>query len=364
MFLHLHLPRSRPRTPALRDPVPPRPRGLRRLRLLVTGLGVLLLASQLVGPPARAERPAPTSRLTAAEAREAGQAITVSERAVGSSTLLVATLPKATVQARADAFEAARLLDVTDDAAFVVAADLIADQAGTITLQRDDGSQLLVSVPGVIDAELAPDQRWLAALDGGGRLLRIDATSGALSGLAARPFIGVRLFERDGTLLLLAVSSVEAPWQSRLVRLDPQGGALVALSGEDELVYGIVRLADGIAYTAHDATTGTTVVNRVAPTGPQRVADLGAQAIDADIGRDGSSVAYEVTGDGIYVQSTVTGETRRVGSGSHPRFSPNGDLLAVRRGGGTTILALDGSVLDRLPQATATWSDCSAECAP
>lgn len=334
---------------------------LRRLRLLAAGFVALLLASQLIGVPARAERPLPTSTISADEAADGGLAIALAERSEGSSTLLVAGLPEAPVEAPAEALAAARLLDVAPESGIILATDLVADVSGTLTVQREDGSQLLVTVPGVTDGELSPDASWVAVIDGIGRLLRVDAASGEMAEIAAGPFLGPIMFDADGTLLLLGVSSVEAPWQSRLIRLDPANGAMVALSG-DELVYGAVRLSDGIAYAAHDPATGSTIVRRVTATGPQLIADLGPSAIDVDIARDGSAIAHEVVGEGIYVTLPGSGQATRIGAGSDPRFSPDGELLAVRRGGSTVVLARDGSVRDRIGEMTVTWRDCDQEC--
>lgn len=334
---------------------------LRRLRLLAVGLLALLLASQLIGVPARAERPLPTTLVSADEAVDGGQSIVLDERVEGDSTLLVATLPEGAVEAQGEALDAARLLDVAPESGTILATDLVADQSGTLTVQRDDGSQTLVNLPGVHDGELSPDASWVAVIDGIGRLLRVDAASAEVSEIAPGPFLGPVSFEAEGTLLLLGVSSVEAPWQSRLIRLDPSNGAMVALSGED-LVYGAVQLTDGIAYAAHDPATGSVVVRRVHPTGPQLIADLGASATDVDIARDGSAIAYEVVGDGIYLTVPGSGRATRIGAGSDPRFSPDGELLAVRRGAGTVVLARDGSVRDQIGETTVTWSECSEEC--
>lgn len=350
MSLHLHAP-----------PRAARPPRTIRLRLLAGGFITLVLASQLIGVPARAERPTPTSRLSAAQAVDAGQAITIDERPEGDSTLLVATLPDAAVDATAQALVAARLLDLAPETNTVVTADIVADLSGTLTVQRDDGSQVLVTIPGVTDGELSPDGSWVAAIDGIGRLLRVDAASGATAEVAAGPFLGPVTFEPEGTLLLLGVSSVEAPWQSRLLRLDPTNGAVVALSTH-ELVYSVIQLSDGIAYAARDDATGSTVVQRVVPTGSERIADLGSSAIEVDVATDGSAIAYEVVGDGVYVTTPADGTTRRLGPGSAPRFSPDGQLLAVRRGTGTTVLARDGAVIDRIGETTVTWSECSEEC--
>ncbi|MEO8510776.1 MAG: hypothetical protein ABI534_05990 [Chloroflexota bacterium] len=334
---------------------------LRRLRLLAVGFLALLLASQLIGVPARAERPPPTSMLSGDEAVDSGQSIVLAERTEGASTLLVASLPEAAIAARGEVLDAARLLDVAPDVGTLLTTDLVADQSGTLTIQHDDGSQLLVTVPGVTDGELSPDASWVAVIDGIGRLLRVDAASAEMTEIAAGPFLGPITFEADGMLLLLGVSSVEAPWQSRLIRLDPANGVMVALSGE-ELVYGAMQMGDRIAYAAHDSVTGSTVVRRVAPTGSQLIADLGPLATDVDIARDGSAIAYEVVGDGIYLTVPGSGRATRISAGSDPRFSPDGALLAVRHGVGTVVLARDGSVLDRIDETTVAWSECSEEC--
>lgn len=335
-----------------------------RFHALLGGFTTLVLAALVLGPPARAERPAPVSRLSAAQAAAAGQAITLRERAeTPAAHLVVATLPDVAAPDQPPSIAARRLLDIAPELGMVAVTDLVADASATLTVQAADGSQLLVGLPGVRAAEIAADGAWVAALDGAGRLLRVQVADGAVRELAAGPFLGPLLFDADGSLLLLAVSSVEAPWQSRLVRLDPASGASVALSG-DELVYAPLALADGIAYAAHDRASGATVVRRLAPTGPQQVADLGPEAIEVDMARDGSALAYEVVGDGAYVLDLATGRHRRVGAGSAPRLSPDGTLLVVRRGRAAAVIDRDGELRDEIASATVAWATCDEECAP
>lgn len=333
-----------------------------RLQLLAGGVITVLLLAPLAGGPARAERPAPASRLSAEQVASAGSAISLTARPEGSSTLLVATLPDPPLDAASSALDAARLLDAAPGDGIIVSADLVGAASGTLTVQRRDGSQLLITLAGVMDGELSPDASWTAVVDGLGRLLRVDVETGAVDQLAAGPFLGPLRFAADGTLLLLAVSSVEAPWQSRLVRLDPTGGGMVALS-EDELVYGPIPLRDGLAYAAHDHALGATLVKRLAATAPQLLADLGPAAIEVDVAPDGRAIAHEIVGDGIYLVIPDEGQRRRLGPGSAPRFSPDGELLTARRGDSTVVLRRDGSVHDVVAETTVAWSTCSAECA-
>jgi hypothetical protein len=159
------------------------------------------------------------------------------------------------------------------------------------------------------------------------------------------PFLGAPIVLPDGSLLLLAVSSVEAPHRSRLVRFEPASGVVTPVSG-DELVYAAFLLDDGgIAFVVHEP--GRTVVRRtrIGDNASELVADLGADAVNASVSGDGRTIAFEASGSGIFVIDRPGAHPRRLGDGASPCLAPDGSALLVRRGGVTLVLALDGSTL-------------------
>nr|MDP9467377.1 hypothetical protein [Chloroflexota bacterium] len=185
----------------------------------------------------------------------------------------------------------------------------------------------------------------LAVVDGRGALWQVDAATGAAAPVADGPFLGSPVAAADGSLMLLAVSSVEAPIHSRLVRVTPSGGAITPLSG-DGLAYAGFPLTDGrVAVVAHEA--GRTVVRHVATGESQLLVDLGPGAINVVVSPNGREIAYEVAGRGIFLLDRPGATPRSLGAGSRPCFAADASSLLVKRGTGTAALALDGTVLAR-----------------
>src|SRR2546427_712711 len=79
--------------------------------------------------------------------------------------------------------------------------------AGGLRIAHPDGSQVRTALPGVTGAAFAPDGAWLAAVDGRGRIWRVDSQSGSASRLADGPFAGAVTFEPGGTVVAIAVAS-------------------------------------------------------------------------------------------------------------------------------------------------------------
>jgi hypothetical protein len=238
----------------------------------------------------------------------------------------------------------------------------MADQYGPVvallTLARADGSQTRVNLPGLIGAGFAPDGAWLAVIDGRGALWRVAAQSGAAMLLAVGPFVGSPIVRADGSILLLAVPSVSAPISSSLVRLDPESGSSQTLS-DDRLVYAAFPLADGsLALSAHEV--GRTVVRRITGNRSDMVADLGPGAIDVSVAPDGRQIAFARGRDVMYLPAS-NGSARGLGTGSSPRFAPDGSALMIVDGGMTRVLALDGSELAEY-DAQAGFAVCAAGC--
>jgi len=291
----------------------------------------LILVLLAVGV-ASADRPTAALRVSAADAARSGSLITLMPHAVGGATLL--EVQPAT---------AASLLAVSADGSQAALADQLAQLSGSLTIARADGSQLRLQLPGLLAAGFAVDGTWLAVVDGRGALWEVDAATGDAALVADGPFLGSPIAAADGSLMLLSVSSVEAPVRSRLVRITPSNGAVTPLSA-DELVYAGFPLADGgLAVVAHEP--GRTVVRRVAQGASELLADLGPGAVNVAVARDGREIAYELPGRGIFLLDLPGASPRSLGAGSQPCFAADGASILVRRGTGTAALALDGSVV-------------------
>ncbi|HVE28156.1 MAG TPA: hypothetical protein VNC22_22270 [Sporichthya sp.] len=281
---------------------------------------------------ASADLPPGVTRLSVSDAERSGSIVRLIPHAIGGSTL-VDVMPPASGMS---------LLAVSTDGGTVALTDRVGELSGSLTLASDDGSQLRITLPGLLATTFAPDGSWLAAIDGRGALWRIDATVGRSELIAEGPFIGSPLIAADGSLLVLAVPSVEAPYQSRLVRVTPDAGDVSVLSDE-ELVYAAFPLDDGdLAAVAHDP--GGTVVVRVGGDGERRVADLGAGAVNVSVARDGR-IAFEVVDEGIFLLDQPGSAPRGLGPGTRPCFAPDGSSVLVLRGQQRVALSLEGSPL-------------------
>jgi hypothetical protein len=305
-------------------------------------VGLVVLVGLIVGVVS-ADPPPAVIRLSAADAARAGSTISLVPHAVAGDTLLE-VVPAA---GSGEAGPAAHLLAVSPDGAAAALADRIGEVSGSLTVARADGSQLRVQLPGLIAASFAADGTWLAVIDGRGALWQVDTASGDAFTLAEGPFIGTPIIAADGSLLLLSVPSVEAPFQSRLVRFVPATGAATPLSS-DELVYAAFALADGsVALAAHEP--GRTVVRRigvgVGVDASQLLADLGPGAVNVAVSADAERIAFEAAGSGIFLIDRPGAPPRSLGDGSSPCFAGGGSALLVRRDGGSVALALDGSTL-------------------
>lgn len=294
----------------------------------------LLLALLTVGI-ASAELPIGVTRLDAAAAERAGSGISLVPRAIGASTLVeVRAGPRA---------QGLSLLAVSADGTQAALADRVGELSASLTLALADESQLRIRLPGLLSAGFVDEGSWLAVIDGRGALWRVDPESGRATALADGPFIGSLIAEADGSLLLLAVPSVQAPYRSQLVRIAPETGVSTPLSSA-ELVYATYPLSDGsLAIVAHEP--GRTVVRQLAAGGEELLADLGPDAVNVAVAPDGRHIAFERDGQGIFVVDAPDSAVRRLGSGTQPCFTTDATAILVRRGASSVVLALDGSVL-------------------
>ena len=292
-----------------------------------------LVATLLAAGVASADLPPGVVRLSPADAERVGSTIHLVRRPLPGATLVEVDPPGS----------GASLLAVSADGRAVALADQLGELSGVLTLAMDDGSQLRIPFPGLLSAAFAPDGSWLAVVDGRGALWQLDAASGDRELLLDGPFVGPPIVVEDGSLLLLAVPSVEAPYRSHLVSVAPDDLTLRPIS-DAELVYGAFQLDGGtLAVVAHDAGAGTTV--RRLTSGRERPwLELGDGAINVAVARNGL-VAFERPGEGILLLEGSASPPHGIGSGSQPCFGPDGSVLLVRRDDRRVALAVDGSVL-------------------
>lgn len=326
---------------------PVRSDAVRRARVLL--LLVPLLAS-LAGGVASAGPPSAVSRLSAREAADAGQAVGLISHRLGSGAAVEVRLPPAT--------HGVRLLAIARDGSSAALADRYGVDPAALVLARPDGSQARVQMPGLLAAGYAPAGDWLAVIDGRGALWQIDAVSGDARPLADGPFLGSPLVQPDGSILLLSVSSVEAPFVSQLVQLDPGSGEVEPLADE-QLVYAAFPMDDGtIAIADHEA--GTTVVRRISGSRDELLADLGPGATQVAVATNGR-IAFVRDGRGVFLLDRPGAVARPLAAGGDPAFDGSGSILIVRQGGATLVLAPDGSTIARFP-GDAAFVACGLEC--
>lgn len=270
-------------------------------------------------------------RLDAAEARRTGQEIELRGHAELPAPLVEVVEPRGLVP-----------LAVKADGSAIALAERQGLDPATLVVAYADGSQLRVDMDGLLAAAFSPDGSWLAASDGGGRLWRISLDGTPPEPIADGPYGGPLVIEPPGSILALAVASVEAPFTAHLVRVDASGATLPLI--DEELVYDMQPLdGGGLAVIAH--RPNGTVVERLGNGAPHTVVALGAGAVNVSVAADLSLIAWERAGE-ILVRSDA-GE-RRIASGTRPRVSPDGSMLVFDTDAGTRVFTPDGSLLAAL----------------
>jgi hypothetical protein len=330
---------------------PARPRTARR-RLIV---GLLVLASGGIALQADATPGGDAVvRLTGSEASDRGLALGLA-RPEGLPE------PVVTVDRTASASHAdpRSLLDLAPGGTLIAIADQIGPNPTELVIGRGDGAQMRVPMPGILAGAFSPDGADLALIDGQGRLRVVSTADGSARLVADGPFLGPLTFEADGGVLLLAVASVEAPFQARLGRLDTRSARFAQLD-DGELVYSGTRLADGSLAAVVHTPTGS-IVRRIGGTATAVLAALEPGAIHVAVAPDGSQVAWELAGRGIFLRSSDA-TVRHLGSGSRPRFAPDGRALLVDDDGEATLLVTGSSMRIPLGTALAAFDGCTAGC--
>jgi len=320
-------------------------RRARTLIVLLPLLGSLAGGAVLAGPPEA------VSRMSAEEAQASGLAIGLARQNLGGGAVIEVQL------SRRDA--GARLLAAAGDGSSVALGDRYGMEQAELVVARTDGSQARVQMPGLLGAGYAPDGDWLVTIDGRGALWRVDTASGDARPLADGPFLGQPSVQSGGAVLLLSVSSVEAPIVSQLVELDPRSGELTTVADET-LVYGAFPMADGsIVLAAH--VGGSTVVRRIEGDRDELIADLGPGATEVAVAPNGR-IAFVRQGAGIFLLDEAGAPPHFLAPGNGPVFDASGSNLMVRQNGESVVLAPDGSLLARFA-GDAAFVSCAGECA-
>lgn len=219
-----------------------------------------------------------------------------------------------------------------------------------------------------VAAAVAPDETWIAAVDGSGVLWRVELSGEppfVLSSGSDGLVFGVRIsFMPDGRLLTTQVGSVSVPMPSRVVTVDPASGEVTVVA-DDATAYQPTPLSDGsFAYFTSNAD-GSTVVHRRAGGRETSAVELG-QTASVDVSPDGRHVAVERAGRTLELVSLPGGESRRIGTGSQPRFAPSGDRLsALDLDRGVALeLDLSGRQISATRSLHVAWVECPKGCAP
>jgi hypothetical protein len=325
--------------------------GSRRAVPLVTLF--LIFSLTLLAGAVVADAPVDRVALTAEQASATGVAVRLIAHPEAGRPLIQAVLGPADI---ADAGGGGQLLALSP------AGDLAALGVGALVIARLDGSQLRLTLPGgVLAAAFSADASRLVAIDGRGSLWSIATVDGSAVHVADGPFLGPLTVRADGSTVLNAVASVDAPFVSRAVSVDPQGRSSAPLT-DDRLVYAAIALADGsFAVVAHQPDG--TVVRRVTPSGTSVMAVPGRGAVNVAVAADGSHVAFDQDGQGVYLQDVASGETSHIADGLSARFAPDGRALLVRRDGGVAVLDLAGAVMASIGSTTVAFPPCAGGCA-
>jgi hypothetical protein len=323
-------------------------------------LGLVLTVAPLVGgltiSTAVAQGPPPVASLSSGEAQDQGTTISI----VGHEDLAPGL---AEVRVPAFAVDAAtagtnRLLALSPSGDQAAVAQQVGPNPSSLVLARSDRSQLLIRLPGLIAAGFAPDGTWLATVDGTGALWRVQTDTGLATHLADGPFIGRPTVEAAGTILALRVSSVEAPFVSRLARVAFDGSTISFLT-DDRLVYAVQPLADGsLAVVVQEASN--TQVWRLSDGARQPLVDLGQDAVNVAVTPAGDAVAWESAGQ-VYFRALPDGQPTRLTSGERPQFARDGHSLLAETPGGSILIALDGESIAAFA-SQAAFATCAEGC--
>lgn len=336
------------------------------LALVVT----VLIASVLVGSVMTIVRPADRA-VTGDEPASVAPAPSTSPTSVAEPTS--EPTPAIAGQPMADLVEAPTLEGISSDPRLLLAlspdgalAAYIDDWAGPGDLRvvAADGKSTAFELgpfheygPGA--AAFAPDGSWLAVVDGSGTLWRIDPTADSAKELMTSPLgmvFGRWLrFANDDTLIVNLVGSSTVPLPSVVATLDlPSLSIKMLTSGGMER--GGWPQEDGNLVFAQilpeGGATRLTVLDEDGAITP--VGDIGI-ATWLDVSRGGTAAYSDVSG-AVWLFSPG-GARQSLGDGQVPRFSPDGQRVAVvsTSGDSVGIYALNGSRVAEVSGPFAGW---------
>jgi hypothetical protein len=335
-----------------------------RTRPPLTILTMLAVLMSIGGAGLASAQPPPPAAvvLTADAAARAGLVIPLDVTPLMGDAVVQLGLAPAGAGSEAVRRTALRVLSAAPGGSAVAIADRIDDPVGGLTIAQADGSQVRTAFPGVAGAAFAPDGSWLAAVDGQGRVWRVDPKSGSASRLADGPFAGALAFARDGALLVIEVASVEAPYASRLVRIDPDGHVATVSTIDEPLVLSAQPLSDGSLAAVVHPLGGGIAVRRVTPRGSSLITDLGMSTADVAVSPDGGFVAYALADDGVYLVDVARRVTHRLGEGAMPRFAPGAAALLLQSDRGSVVIDYDGQTIQTFASPATAWSTCVGGC--
>ena len=333
---------------------------IRVLLFLAAGAAALCLALVivLVSPQVRAGPPPPVTARDAATLRDTGGDLTLTMRAVDGVGI---------VEARPSGGGAgARPLAASPDGETVAVSTVEPGQTGPLTLVRDDGSQLEVALPGVWGAAFEPGGAWLAVVDLSGAMWQVDVITGAAVRLGDGPYGPDPTVLRDGRILAVRLSAVDAPIWAAAETLDPKSGDAApvgSVAAEDQLVYGATALTDGsFLLVQHEIGGGVSLVQH-RPDGTEATLTDLAGAASVAVSPDGRWRSWPEAGVTWLAEMDAGSLPVRIGAGSLARFSPDASLLMLFDPESTDVFDLTGARVTRVGPA-ACWLGDGRGCRP
>jgi hypothetical protein len=317
----------------------------------LTAIALLISNQVQAGPP-----PAVTFR-DAISVRDAGQQIGLPVRALGRVQVVE---PRTAVGDPVPTFTAA------PDGATVAISPVAPGQSGPLVLAHADGSQVEVALPGVRGAAFSPDGTWLAVVDGAGALWRVDAASGAATILAEGPFGPDPSILADGDILVVRLSSLEAPFWANAELIDASSGSAASVDPgtvpEAQLVYAASPLIDGgVVLVRHRVGGGVSILRATPGQSLTELADL--EAATVAVSPDGDWLAW-IDGEAVRLAPTRSpNKPTELGPGSMARFAPDGSLVLVLGDQSAAVVDLDGNRFDEA-STSACWIGDGRGCRP
>jgi hypothetical protein len=327
------------------------------LALVVLLIGIGVIVDLQDSPQVRAGPPPAVTVRDAAAVRDRGMAVSLATRSVAGVGVLE---PRFGAE-----LGAAGPLAATLDGSALAMTSVPAGQVGPLTLARADGSQIEVSLPGVRGAAFEPAGSWLAVVDVSGALWRVDAATGAATPVADGPFGPDVTVLPGGDVLVIRMSSVEAPTWAAAQRIDPDGGDAVAVGAADAqtaLVYRATALIDGSVALVRHRIGGGVDLARIAPDGLEMDLAHSPQP-GVTISPSGDRLAWAADGSVWLASVGEEPSPVAVGSGSAGSFSPDGSLLMIIGPNAAGVVDLAGNRRSDLV-ASACWLGGGRGCRP